>query len=434
MAKTVIGLFDTTTAAQAALQDALQQGFQREDVSVIALHRGEAAAADMLPGKHEGLATGASAGALLGGVAGLLVGLGVLAIPGIGPVLAAGPLATTLAGAGIGAATGSLIGALADMGVPEEEARLFEEGVRRGGTLVAVRTSDELAQQAAESLSRHGAADVIRRAGTWQAQRTDKGEAAAAAESPVELTPAMAGVKGGATAAASTPTGGGREASFVAVPVIEEEIAVGKREVDKGGVRIYTHVTERPVTESVQLREETVTVERRPVDRPASSEAIGAFKEGTIDVRARAEEAVVAKQARVVEEVVIKKDVAERTETIADTLRRTDVAVQPLPESGAAGPVRTEDFESFSDDFHRHYATTFASSGLPFTQFAPAYRYGYDLACDTRFRDRPWTTVESEAHRAWEAKNPGTWDRFKDAVRHAWQRTMGQGGGSSAAT
>ena len=120
-----------------------------------------------------------------------------------------------------------------------------------------------------------------------------------------------------------------------AIPVVEEEIAVGKRDVERGGVRVRTEVEERPVQEQVNLREEHVRVERRPVDRPATEADINrAAQSGTIEVREKAEEAVVAKTARVVEEVVVGKEATQRTETVRDTVRRTDVEVE---ETGTTG-------------------------------------------------------------------------------------------------
>ena len=113
------------------------------------------------------------------------------------------------------------------------------------------------------------------------------------------------------------------------IPVVEEELRVGKREVEKGGVRITNRVTETPVEEEVRLREEHINVERRPVNRPVS-DADNAFQVGAIEVTESAEQAVVAKEARVVEEVVVNKDVQERTETVRDTLHRTDVDVQQV--------------------------------------------------------------------------------------------------------
>jgi len=114
-----------------------------------------------------------------------------------------------------------------------------------------------------------------------------------------------------------------------AIPVVEEELQVGKREVERGGVRVRTEVQERPVEEKVNLREEHVRVERRPVDRPASEADINRARQGgTIEVREKAEQPVVQKQARVVEEVVVGKEATQRTETVRDTVRRTDVDVE----------------------------------------------------------------------------------------------------------
>jgi len=114
------------------------------------------------------------------------------------------------------------------------------------------------------------------------------------------------------------------------LPVIEEELQVGKREVETGGVRVTNRVTETPVEGQVSLREEHVNVERRPVNRPVSDADAVAFREGTIEVSEKAEQAVIGKQARVVEEVVIDKQATERTQTVRDTVKRTDVEVEDL--------------------------------------------------------------------------------------------------------
>ena len=117
------------------------------------------------------------------------------------------------------------------------------------------------------------------------------------------------------------------------VPVVEEELRIGKRAVERGGVRVYQRVVATPVQEQVTLRDETVRVERRPVDRPVTEADLAAVREGTVEIREHDEQAVVSKQARIVEEVVIKKDVRQRPETIQDTVRRTDVQVEEIPES-----------------------------------------------------------------------------------------------------
>jgi uncharacterized protein (TIGR02271 family) len=116
------------------------------------------------------------------------------------------------------------------------------------------------------------------------------------------------------------------------IPVVEEELRVGKREVERGGVRVETRVEERPVQEQVNLREEQVRVERRPVDRPATADDINRAA-ASLEVRERSEEAVVQKTPRVVEEVVVGKEATQRTETIHDTVRRTDVDVEQTDET-----------------------------------------------------------------------------------------------------
>jgi len=118
------------------------------------------------------------------------------------------------------------------------------------------------------------------------------------------------------------------------LPVIEEQLAVGKRTVERGGANVRTTVKETPVEKSVTLREENVTVERRPVDR-AVENAPAAFKEGTIEVTEMAEVPVIAKQAHVVEEVVVGKNITEREETVRDTVKRTDVQVDEVRDASA---------------------------------------------------------------------------------------------------
>ena len=111
------------------------------------------------------------------------------------------------------------------------------------------------------------------------------------------------------------------------IPIVQESLVVGKREVDRGGVRIRSYVTETPVHEQVRLRNERITIQRRVVDQPLSAVDAEAFRERTIALTAMGEEAVVSKTARVVEEVVIGKTAEEHVQQIDDTVRRTDVEI-----------------------------------------------------------------------------------------------------------
>ncbi len=171
MTKSVVGIFDQRSEAEGAVRDVIDTGFRREDVSLIGEHI-DGELSELATESNIGISTttaGAGTGAVIGGIGGLLVGLGVFAIPGVGPVIAAGPLATTLIGAGVGAAAGGLIGALVDVGVPEQEAGYYAEGIRRGSTLVSVRTDDEkMIDRAINIFERHNAVDIDRRAEEWR--------------------------------------------------------------------------------------------------------------------------------------------------------------------------------------------------------------------------------------------------------------------------
>ena len=116
------------------------------------------------------------------------------------------------------------------------------------------------------------------------------------------------------------------------IPVIEENLNVGKREVERGGVRLRSRIVERPVEETLRLREEHVRVERIPTNRPATEADFDTFREGEIEVTETTEVPVVNKEARVVEEIRLSKEVDERDEVVRDTVRETDVNVEKLDE------------------------------------------------------------------------------------------------------
>jgi hypothetical protein len=157
MTKTVSRLYDNYTEAQRAVTDLEAAGVPHSDISIVANNSDEWYGNDKISivdrdhnGKDdraEGARTGAGVGAGVGGATGLLTGLGLLAIPGVGPVVAAGWLVATAVGAVAGAATGGIVGGLTQMGVSKEDADIYAEGVRRGGTLVSARVEDAQASQ-----------------------------------------------------------------------------------------------------------------------------------------------------------------------------------------------------------------------------------------------------------------------------------------------
>lgn len=331
--KTITAFFDNYEDASEAVRRLESAGIPNRDISLVASNEGErySSHATRTFDKNskfdddvsDGAGTGATVGTLAGGGAGLLAGLGMLAIPGLGPVVAAGWLASTLVGAGAGAAIGGLSGALIDAGVDENDAHSYAEGIRRGGALVTVRASETEVDRVLDILDDEGTVNFDERENSWRSEGwTGAGTT-------------------GTTASAVASTS--NRADKV-IPVVEEKLNIGKREVNRGRVRLHSRIVEQPVQEQVSLREERVKVERRPVSGNAQRGAVGgdAFKERTIEVEERGEEAVVSKEARVVEEVVVRKEADQRTETVSDTVRKTEVDVEDergkqIPRTGTTG-------------------------------------------------------------------------------------------------
>lgn len=211
----------------------------------------------------------------------------------------------------------------------EGHADRYSEAVKRGGYVLTVYVDDshEWGEIISDTLDRHGAIDIEEREQQWRAQ----GWAGRGTQS-VDQT-------GNAERAEASKEQRGEQV----IPVIDEELQVGKREVERGGARVFTHTTERPVEQDVTLREERTVVERRPVDRPATSaELEGAQQDNTVEVRETVEEPVVSKTPKVVEEVTLGKEVKHRTQTVKDSVKRTDVEVQKDSDEGSSREPATE--------------------------------------------------------------------------------------------
>ena len=236
----------------------------------------------------------AGLGAAVGGVIGLIAALVPFNVPGLNWAIDDGVIPSLLVGAVIGALIGGLMRYMSAEGMAQGRSVGAGHGERAdGGTLITVHASSSEAATCAGNLLRaHGAVDVEERGG---GHREDRGS--------------------------------GHTQDEQVLPVAEEELAVGKREVSKGGLRVHTRVASVPAEETVELREEHAVLERVKVDRPA---ALGEefFKEQTFEVLEMAEEAVVQKRSRVKEEVRIAKQVTQRTETVRDTVRKTEVEVE----------------------------------------------------------------------------------------------------------
>jgi stress response protein YsnF len=384
MAKTLVGLYDTLTDAEHVAQDLVAHGFSRSDIRIVApdgeARRGEDA----------------------------YVGEWISATEGR-----------------------DVIDMLADLGVPTDEASSYADGLRRGGALVVVESADDWAERGIEIMNRWQPAHVEHTMQRRQGEQTG---------SAVRATASTATKAGSEPPRARKRSGRQlKDNEEVVIPVVEEEVAMGKREVERGRVRVHSRVEEHPVEESVRVREEKVTVERRPANRPAT-EADLKTEDETIELTETVEEPVVSKRARVVEEVVVRKDVDEHTETVRGTARRKDVEVDrdvatrtqtvrsttpgkavDVDQSEAVPAVAPTGFSAYDADFRQHHRTIFLTRG-EYAEYEPAYRYGYDLGTNERYRGRDWTVLETDARRDWEARHPGTWERFKDAIRYGWDK------------
>ena len=313
-----------------------------------------------------------------------------------------------------------------------EHAQIYSEAVNRGHYVLTLSADSEPeVERAADIVERYGPVDIDEQAEQWRAGSglsSDAYRAGAGTQQQSQsasqqftqssgLGAAQGSVQGGMSQTQTqTQTqndmlqGSQQRSDTTAIPVIQEELKIGKRQVERGGVRIYQRVVETPVNESIGLREEHVQVQRRAVDKMVDPADVNAFQESTIELRETAEEAVVAKSARVVEEVLVGKEVTQREQQISDTVRRTEVEVEEL----------TPDDDSY---FRGHWTSNFANQGGSYDDYAPAYRYGTSMARSDMYRGRPWNDVESNLRTDWEARNPGsTWEKMKAAVRHGWER------------
>lgn len=191
MTKTVSALYDSYDAASAAVNALEAAGITHSDISIVANNSDNWHKSHDVSEAADDAGKGAGIGAAVGGVGGLLTGLGLMAIPGVGPVVAAGWLAATAvgaaAGAAVGGAAGGIVGALTDAGVPENDAHVYAEGVRRGGTLVTAKVDDARASEAQSILQRHKSVDMSARGEAYRQAGWSRFDANAPVYSPDEV-------------------------------------------------------------------------------------------------------------------------------------------------------------------------------------------------------------------------------------------------------
>ena len=278
MAKSVFGIARTEEQAIRIANDLRAAGFSHNDISV--LFPDKQGTRDFAHEQHtkapEGAVSGVVTGGIIGGALGWLVGIGSLAIPGLGPFIAAGPILAALGGVAAGGTAGGIVGALVGMGIPEYEAKRYEGKIREGNILISVHAdnSDEVSR----------AKDIFRNAGA-------------------------------------------------------EDIAYTGEESVKGQERDTSY--EASVPRSTQ-------------------------------------------------------------------------------------PYDAQPYMSYEPMFRQDFTTMYGHTGRAYADYEPAYRYGYTLATDPRYRDRDWEVIEPEAKRGWAEDGRGTWEEFKDAIRRARERVLGR--------
>ncbi len=208
--RTLARLYDNYDDASQVVSALETSGVPHSDISIVSndeKHRAAEAAGTTHAGSGAG--AGASLGTVIGGGAGLLAGIGALAIPGVGPVVAAGWLIATITGAGVGAAAGGLIGGLTGAGVSEDEANVYGEGVRRGGTLVTVRTDDSQADKAQTIMHQHNPVDWQTRGAEYRQAGWNRFDPAAEPYAPSAASSTLPGTAA-TEAEADRLSGGGR--------------------------------------------------------------------------------------------------------------------------------------------------------------------------------------------------------------------------------
>ncbi|HEY0882492.1 MAG TPA: YsnF/AvaK domain-containing protein [Archangium sp.] len=284
--------------------------------------------------------------------------------------------------------TGGVKGFFQSLFGNDERSNLYDEAVKHGNFVVtAIAESDEKSAIASDILSHHHPVDIEQRWQEWF---------------PGDLSMSATELNDSRIGGQDFAEGRLTDLESRAIPVVEEQVKIGKREVQRGGVRIYQRSSEIPIQQDLELSEERVIVDRVPVDRVATD---ADFKDETFELREMKEEPVIQKQARVVEEVRIGKERTRRTERVREKARRTDVEVQQLD----------------SSDYRSHWQENYASLGSPYEDYAPAYDFGSRMG--TQYQGREWDEIEPELQREWSMKNPDSkWERFKDSVKHAFSK------------
>jgi uncharacterized protein (TIGR02271 family) len=329
--QTVIGVFDSASDAQNAVDQLISNGFSRDSIDISASRSGDTTGSgDLVPDRHVNT-SGTRTEEVVDD--------------------------TKDVGSGIGDFFSNLFGSDSD------DTRKYSDVANRGTIVTVHAQSEDEAERAADLLDEYGAVDVDERANEYGTSQYGTTGYAGTDTNYTGTTDYTTGT--GAASLTDNTDYNRKDADYnttdrvlptdsdQTIKVIEENLQVGKREVERGGVRVRSRIIEKPVEESLRLREERVTVQRTPVNRPATADDLNAFQEGQIEMVEHAEVPVVSKTANVVEEISIGKEVNERVETVRDTVRSTDVQVENLPNTDTRDSTlsgRTTDLDDDLDN------------------------------------------------------------------------------------
>lgn len=390
---TVVGVFDDREDAREAIEALKDDRFSPDSISILSPDKQSTQEIAEDTGTHagSGAATGAVAGGILGGLGGWLLGIGALAIPGIGPFIAAGAFASALGGAAIGAGVGAIAGALVGMGVPEEHAKYYEGEAKAGKTLVTVR-ADRRYDDAQRILREHGGYDI-------------------------ESRPGVTGdVRGGnptLTPAASTS----RSADFgQTLELREEELVARKQNVQTGEIEIGKETVSEHKTIDVPITREEVTIERHAVDRRPSDRPLDE-RGHTLEVPVREEQVELEKRPVVYEEVEVGKRRVQDTQEVSGTVRREEARIDregDVPVSGNWAQAMSSQRDRWQQRYGR--------SGARWEDAEPGYRYAHEMRSRPEYRGQQWTQVEPAFQQDWQQRYPNQpWERAKASVQQSWE-------------
>ena len=299
MSQTVIGIFENENEAQQAVQNLISQGFNREDVDVASSSASQSTSESSQSDNDDSF------------------------------------------GSSISNFFGSLFGS------DDDRTSSYSEVAKRGITVTVHARSESEAERAADVLDENGAVDIDEKASQYRSNQSYGSDLSSDSAFPGISDTNTSGSDYNQNDIADNTSGSQYNQNPVtgnvsgsdfnqnnineqSIPIIEENLQVGKREVESGGARLRSRIVEKPVEESVRLRSEHVNIERNPVNRQATDSDFNTFEEGTIEMREHKEVPVVGKEAWVKEEVSLNKEVEETEETIRDTVRSTEVDVENL--------------------------------------------------------------------------------------------------------